>query len=161
MNLEYFTALHFSVLSSVVCCYWFHCIIYPLYLLLLLQHEDASLKMFDHLVDENNLIPEFEKYNLKDEARHFIKEQIAGCRLEPLDENKNNVRTTFLQEKNFYHIYSKGKGANFKVWQGLKYVFVCLFIHIHTQYDEYPSNLCIFIALQLCFRLRIFSMKVL
>lgn len=43
-----------------------------------LQHEKASVDMFDHLVKENNLKPMMEKYNLSDTDLKFIKEQIAG-----------------------------------------------------------------------------------
>ena len=34
--------------------------------------------MFNYLVEENKLIPEFEKYNLSDVDREFITEQILG-----------------------------------------------------------------------------------
>ena len=44
----------------------------------LLQHEDASVQMFDYLVHDNDLIGAFEKYNLSDVDREFIKEQIRG-----------------------------------------------------------------------------------
>ena len=43
-----------------------------------LQHEDASVQMFDYLVNDNKLIQEFEKYNLSDVDRTFITEQIRG-----------------------------------------------------------------------------------
>lgn len=46
----------------------------------LFQHEDLSVKMFDHLVSSNNLLGEFEKYGLTEQDRTFIKEQIAGPR---------------------------------------------------------------------------------
>ena len=34
--------------------------------------------MFDHLLDENELIPEFERYDLEKKDIVFIKEMIAG-----------------------------------------------------------------------------------
>ena len=34
--------------------------------------------MFDHLIEENNLRPEFEKYGLRENDIVFVKEQIAG-----------------------------------------------------------------------------------
>ena len=34
--------------------------------------------MFKYLVEDNNLVEEFEKYNLTEEDREFIKEQIRG-----------------------------------------------------------------------------------
>lgn len=49
-----------------------------------LQHEEASLAMFDYLVTENDLKPVMEQYGLVlPEDLDFIKEQIAG----PLDTN--------------------------------------------------------------------------
>lgn len=52
--------------------------------LCLLQHETASLAMFDYLVNDNYLEPEMEHHGLVlPEDLDFIKEQIAG----PLDTN--------------------------------------------------------------------------
>lgn len=48
------------------------------FLILFEKHEDASVKMFDYLVEENNLEAEFKKYNLHERDRIFIKEQIRG-----------------------------------------------------------------------------------
>jgi len=44
----------------------------------LLQHEDASVEMFDHMVKSNSLLLEFAKYRFEDKDLDFIKEQIAG-----------------------------------------------------------------------------------
>lgn len=41
------------------------------------KHEDASTKMFDHLLTTNNLTSEFEKYGLKEQDITFIKELIG------------------------------------------------------------------------------------
>nr|KAG5707504.1 hypothetical protein BaRGS_012008 [Batillaria attramentaria] len=42
------------------------------------EHEDASLQMFDYMVESNNLVPKFEEYGLNEQDRTFIKEQIKG-----------------------------------------------------------------------------------
>ena len=42
------------------------------------QHEDASVMMFHHLIDENDLREEMEKYGLEDIDVTFIMELIAG-----------------------------------------------------------------------------------
>ncbi|GAA6083159.1 deoxynucleoside triphosphate triphosphohydrolase SAMHD1-like isoform X2 [Tachysurus ichikawai] len=42
------------------------------------EHETASVKMFDHLVKENNLEPMMKYYGLSNKDLEFIKEQIAG-----------------------------------------------------------------------------------
>ena len=42
------------------------------------QHEHASVAMFDHLLEENGLRPEFERFGLMEVDVIFIKEQIAG-----------------------------------------------------------------------------------
>lgn len=47
--------------------------------LFVLQHETASLAMFDHLVDKNGMKPVMEQHGLVlPEDLDFIKEQIAG-----------------------------------------------------------------------------------
>lgn len=46
---------------------------------MLFQHEDASRKMFDHLLAANNLRSEFEKYGLSEEDLSFIKEMICDA----------------------------------------------------------------------------------
>ncbi|KAI5627234.1 deoxynucleoside triphosphate triphosphohydrolase SAMHD1 [Silurus asotus] len=42
------------------------------------KHEDASVKMFEHLVEKNNLQPVMEKYGVIKKDLIFITEQIAG-----------------------------------------------------------------------------------
>ena len=49
-----------------------------MWLLLFTQHEDASVKMFDHMMNENKLDPIFKFYNLVEKDLVFIKELIAG-----------------------------------------------------------------------------------
>jgi len=44
----------------------------------LLQHEHASVAMFDHMVNSNNLLRTFKKYGFENVDLDFIKEQIAG-----------------------------------------------------------------------------------
>lgn len=48
------------------------------YFVSLCQHEQASVKMFEHLVEVNKLYKEFEKWKLNEEDLIFITEQIAG-----------------------------------------------------------------------------------
>lgn len=44
-----------------------------------LQHEEASVKMFDHLVKDNDLMPAMKKHGLElPEDLVFIREQIVG-----------------------------------------------------------------------------------
>ena len=49
-----------------------------MWLLLFTQHEDASVKMFDHMMNENKLDPIFKFYKLVEKDLIFIKELIAG-----------------------------------------------------------------------------------
>ena len=49
-----------------------------MWLLLFTQHEDASVKMFDHMMNENKLDPIFKFYKLVEKDLVFIKELIAG-----------------------------------------------------------------------------------
>lgn len=46
------------------------------------KHEEASVKMFDHMIKVNNLLPSFSKYNLEENDVIFIKELIAGTALD-------------------------------------------------------------------------------
>ncbi|XP_027036126.1 deoxynucleoside triphosphate triphosphohydrolase SAMHD1-like isoform X2 [Pocillopora damicornis] len=46
------------------------------------KHEDASVRMFDHMMMRNKLSPSFEKYNLTERDVTFIKELIAATVLE-------------------------------------------------------------------------------
>ncbi|XP_020628681.1 deoxynucleoside triphosphate triphosphohydrolase SAMHD1-like [Orbicella faveolata] len=43
------------------------------------KHEDASVRMFDHMLEVNNLLPTFAKYNLVDKDVTFVKELISGA----------------------------------------------------------------------------------
>ena len=42
------------------------------------QHEATSVQMFQHMVDENDLMPKFRAAGLTELDLTFIKEQIAG-----------------------------------------------------------------------------------
>ncbi|XP_042212094.1 deoxynucleoside triphosphate triphosphohydrolase SAMHD1-like isoform X2 [Homarus americanus] len=44
------------------------------------KHEEASVKMFDYLLEVNNLDDEFEKYKLGDKDKKFIRELIGGAK---------------------------------------------------------------------------------
>lgn len=68
-----------------------------------LQHETASVQMFDHLVKENNLRPAMKGYGLSPIDLDFIKEQIAG----PLDstDSQDTVELLFCFVLNFHFLY--------------------------------------------------------
>ncbi|XP_067053701.1 deoxynucleoside triphosphate triphosphohydrolase SAMHD1-like isoform X1 [Acropora muricata] len=46
------------------------------------KHEIASVMMFDHMVEVNDLLPTFQKYDLTEKDVIFIKELIAGTALD-------------------------------------------------------------------------------
>ena len=54
--------------------------IIPHWFCFVFQHEEASVAMFDYMVELeiNHLKPVFEKYGFTEEDRTFIKEQIVG-----------------------------------------------------------------------------------
>ncbi|CAF1442196.1 unnamed protein product [Didymodactylos carnosus] len=54
-------------------------------------HEEASIKMFDYMIEQNNLKTILNRYNLNDADIIFIKELIAG----PLPENNKKVWLQF------------------------------------------------------------------
>lgn len=62
------------------------------------QHEDLSLKMFDYLVEDNKLSPEFEKYKLTETDKTFIKELIKGRENDQNGVKKKLVYFTKLQK---------------------------------------------------------------
>lgn len=59
--------------------------------LLLAKHENASVAIFEHLLETNDLMETFESVGLDDTDLIFIKELIYG----PLDDNGGTVRRTF------------------------------------------------------------------
>ncbi|XP_050399005.1 deoxynucleoside triphosphate triphosphohydrolase SAMHD1-like isoform X2 [Patella vulgata] len=65
-------------------------------------HEEASIKMFQHLIKENNLMADFEYYNLKQEDIDFIKELIAG------PSNEDNIRR---EKKYLYEIVANKRNS--------------------------------------------------
>ena len=44
------------------------------------QHEDTSVAMFEHLIQENGLRKDFQEYHLNERDIQFIKEQIGGAK---------------------------------------------------------------------------------
>ncbi|CAH1779924.1 unnamed protein product [Owenia fusiformis] len=78
------------------------------------RHEDASVQMFDYLVEDNNLIPLFEQHGLTERDRIFIKEQIAG----PSTRNKNwNYRGRPKSKSFLYEIVAnKRNGIDVDKW---------------------------------------------
>jgi len=63
-------------------------------------HEHASLGIFDILIEENDLLPKFNKYGLDEDDIHFIKELVLGDEHEAPDgfEWKGRGDKTFLYD---------------------------------------------------------------
>ncbi|XP_053249861.1 deoxynucleoside triphosphate triphosphohydrolase SAMHD1 isoform X1 [Podarcis raffonei] len=82
------------------------------------KHEDASVKMFEHLIDSNDLRPVLKYYGLKpDEDIDFIKEQIAG----PIKTEKNSSSWPYRgrpEEKGFLYeiVANKTSGIDVDKW---------------------------------------------
>ncbi|XP_047445358.1 deoxynucleoside triphosphate triphosphohydrolase SAMHD1 [Mugil cephalus] len=81
------------------------------------KHETASLKMFDYLVDDNNLKPVMEQHGLVlPDDLDFIKEQIAG----PLEINKGQKwpYKGRLEDKSFLYeiVANKMTGIDVDKW---------------------------------------------
>ncbi len=55
-------------------------------------HEEASIKMFDYMIEKNNLKPIFQQYKLYKKDIQFIKELIVG----PSEETKKRVYLEFF-----------------------------------------------------------------
>ncbi|XP_046707250.1 deoxynucleoside triphosphate triphosphohydrolase SAMHD1-like isoform X1 [Silurus meridionalis] len=75
------------------------------------KHEDASVKMFKHLVKENNLQPVMEKYGVFKKDLIFITEQIAG----PKDKQQYEGRP---EDKSFLYeiVANKRTGIDVDKW---------------------------------------------
>uniref|UniRef100_A0A669EC71 Uncharacterized protein n=1 Tax=Oreochromis niloticus TaxID=8128 RepID=A0A669EC71_ORENI len=74
-----------------------------------LQHEDASILMFDHLVDDNNLKPVMNEYGLITEGDNendlvFIKEMIKGSLKNNLPQNEQLYRGRNNEKSFLYEI---------------------------------------------------------
>ncbi|KAG8131882.1 putative SAM domain and HD domain-containing protein [Naja naja] len=82
------------------------------------QHEQASIQMFEHLIDSNNLKPDMEKYGLKlEEDIHFIKEQIAS----PVQEKSRGKEWPYcgrFKNKSFLYeiVANKTSGIDVDKW---------------------------------------------
>ncbi|XP_058033368.1 deoxynucleoside triphosphate triphosphohydrolase SAMHD1 [Ahaetulla prasina] len=82
------------------------------------KHEQASVQMFEHLIDSNNLKPVMENYGLKlDEDIHFIKEQIAS----PVEEKRGDKEWPYRgRSKNKSFLYeivaNKTSGIDVDKW---------------------------------------------
>ena len=68
------------------------------------QHEQASVMMFDHLITSNKLECELKRYGLAEQDLTFIKEQIAG----PLESEMSSQASDWpytgrLKEKSFLY----------------------------------------------------------
>ncbi|XP_033117286.1 deoxynucleoside triphosphate triphosphohydrolase SAMHD1-like isoform X2 [Anneissia japonica] len=79
------------------------------------KHEEASVKMFDYLIKENNLKEQFYAHGLNDADMTFIKEQIYG----PLDkEDKNKKYKGRPENKHFLYeiVANKRNGIDVDKW---------------------------------------------
>uniref|UniRef100_A0A8C6X8B2 Deoxynucleoside triphosphate triphosphohydrolase SAMHD1 n=2 Tax=Elapinae TaxID=42168 RepID=A0A8C6X8B2_NAJNA len=82
------------------------------------KHEQASIQMFEHLIDSNNLKPDMEKYGLKlEEDIHFIKEQIAS----PVQEKSRGKEWPYcgrFKNKSFLYeiVANKTSGIDVDKW---------------------------------------------
>ena len=84
------TCLIHTVLSGNIQCHLCACVhSHPS------QHEDASVMMFEHLLESNNLKVEFERCGLGDKDIKFIKEQIAGPLESEMSSQLNSVSVQF------------------------------------------------------------------
>ncbi|XP_052816720.1 deoxynucleoside triphosphate triphosphohydrolase SAMHD1-like [Mya arenaria] len=100
-------------------------------------HEKGSTKMFDHLVKENKLEKEFEKYGLTEQDRVFIKEQID--RPNELDQ-KNWTLNGRPKEKSFLYevVSNKRNGIDVDKWD--YFARDCHMLGIRNNFDH---NRCI------------------
>ncbi|XP_052816404.1 deoxynucleoside triphosphate triphosphohydrolase SAMHD1-like isoform X2 [Mya arenaria] len=101
------------------------------------KHEQASIEMFDYLVAENNLKPEFEKYGLTELDREFIKEQIERS---SKPDQKNWTLNGRPKEKSFLYevVSNKRNGIDVDKWD--YFARDCHMLGIRNNFDH---NRCI------------------
>lgn len=80
------------------------------------KHEDASVMMFDYMVENNHLQEEFKKYGLTDVDMKFIKEQIAGPPKKKIEEWPYQGRQ---EKKGFLYeiVANKRNGIDVDKWE--------------------------------------------
>lgn len=82
------------------------------------QHEDLSLRMFEHLMDSNDLNSAFGQYGLTEIDRTFIKEQIGP------QKPRSGVRTLYFILN--YRLQQPVLFCHFMIYSKIK----CLKIHL-------------------------------
>ncbi|XP_022343094.2 deoxynucleoside triphosphate triphosphohydrolase SAMHD1-like isoform X2 [Crassostrea virginica] len=98
-----------------------------------IKHEDLSLKMFDYLVEDNKLSPEFEKYKLTETDKTFIKELIKGR------ENDQNGEWTYEgrpKEKGFLYDIVANKRCEIDVDKWDYFARDCHMLGINNNFDH-------------------------
>ncbi|KAJ8302865.1 hypothetical protein KUTeg_019261 [Tegillarca granosa] len=109
------------------------------------KHEEASVKMFDYLLEDNGLVNEFQKYGLTETDRTFIKEQIVG----PVSER--NAEITVIENI----VANKRNGIDVDKWD--YFARDCHMLGIrnnfdHTRFMKFARVLEIEGDLQICSR---------
>ena len=129
------------------------------------QHEDLSLKMFDYLVEDNKLSPEFEKYKLTETDKTFIKELIKGR-----ENDQNGVKKSWfilqnfkkLLESNLFFIKSPTHQTKIVIITKMKYSRkTWLLSRVSKLMKHYAimTVVVIFLSLQLIFQDNFFNIK--
>lgn len=98
-----------------------------------ITHETLAVRMFEHLVEQNEMKAEFEKYGLKKNDIDFIKEQIAGS---PKTEDGKWPYTGRTQEKDFLYeiVANKRNGVDVDKWDYL--ARDCHMLGIKSNFDH-------------------------
>lgn len=79
------------------------------------QHEAASIDMLEHMINENNLLLEFEKYQLTKRDVDFIKELIFGDALELRSYSFYTLTISFVSDIWRYRGRDRGKSFLYEV----------------------------------------------
>ncbi|XP_071091588.1 deoxynucleoside triphosphate triphosphohydrolase SAMHD1-like [Haliotis cracherodii] len=120
------------------------------------KHEDASVKMFDHLVHENNLGAVFSKFGLTDTDRIFIKEQIKGPPRERLTQTDYPYQGRSKEKEFLYEIVAnKRNGIDVDKWD--YFARDCYMLGIknnfdHNRFMKFSRVICVEGVMQICAR---------
>ncbi|CAH1779926.1 unnamed protein product [Owenia fusiformis] len=99
------------------------------------RHEDASVAMFDYLVEDNNLIPLFEQHGLIESDRIFIKELIAGPSPESIQDTNWNFCGRPKSKSFLYEIVAnKRNGIDVDKWD--YFARDCYHLGLNNNFDH-------------------------
>ena len=101
-------------------------------------HEETSIKILQHLIDDNELMPTFEKHGLTEQDIVFIKELIYG----PFQQGKDDGYQGRGPEKRFLYeiVANKISSVDVDKWDYMLRDSLALNIKVTFDYKRFIKN---------------------